>query len=1315
MDKVNNKKLKQYKKKLTTKGRVDMSKGGRVKAQRGGLKRRPVDIEDRPNVLTTTEAKFIPGQTSTRRGAAPTPPEGKLKQVGNPLPELSQAEKDRRQKLAQARIDANKKLMEQNPLKPVIQNLDNQRIDSPKPIQPMPKKKPIQAKPVPQKINYQGTGGRINPPKAPTKADLLPPKQPPMSVGGIGGGRMMTGREELELANQSLRSDRPRNAQDAVEQTSQAFQRSPTTGKGSDQMFIGRESEVRPQAAQPTSRGSGLRGVINKITGRGGPYEPPYNPPYTPPGTPPGTPPVTPPTDGTITGTPEQLEAERGKRVIQTGRTAEQIAAGEIPEGMIPTAEVEKISMEGTEADTVQLDPTQGVTATTLAQEAPEDVALAEAKKGVTPDQIKAVTIDDVKLIGEDEAPEVTAAIGGLSNEAIPRIQKAGEVSPTEAAKVAQEEIDKALAPEVRGQVSPESLVQALDKRAAAVVAPVDDATVATRTAEIISEKQKTDILSNVTGEGVNLEDIPQFNVVGKRTAQVAEANTRIAQELGTAPSMDADERAAITSDGIAKGDAAQIGGVPTLQAASRQAVTGTARKTAAADMLAVVGEMPEEVTAAILEDPATVEAQMDTQPVNVQAAVAALPKEALVSTQMEGLLAGIEENKTPAWARPAVDAVNAMLAQRGMSASTVGRDSLFNAIIQSALPIAQSNAQALQQRASQNLSNEQQANLQQANQVMQQRMTNLANRQTAASQTAQMAQQVVLKQGEFEQQAVLTTSQQEQQVRMQNIQNEQQKASQESAQRQQVAIANLDTATKIDLANLEQLNAAGRDNLTADQQTRLAEFQAKVDRNARQAELEQRMEEVNLSNDLKVELANLTEKNQAARESMTAENQMRLANLNVLVDFKKTNANLAQQMDLANMSAENQMELAMLQERAAADSANFTEANKFRLQELTTAANVLSQNAELKQRAEFAKLSAEEKIALANLTAKNQADSENMSAENQIELANLNKKMRTAEVNANLAQQLGLAELSNAQEAAMTNAQINANMDMANFNAEQQTALANSKFMQSATLANFNAEQQAIMQDATSLAAMDLANLDAQTKVKVENARNFLALDMANLNNEQQSNILKAQQEQQRLLSNQSFENAAAQFNAASENDVNKFMAGLNSQMSQFNASQANAMAQFNTTQENAAEARRVGMEFEANKIDAQLATEVDRFNAQQEFAREQFNTQNETVIAQSNVQWRRQANTANTAALNAVNQQNAQNAFGMTASAMNFLWQQLRDEADFAFRSEEGDAQRKASLMIAALGNEGATAQDTSWSTNLSAITKLVEGWLD
>ena len=56
-----------------------------------------------------------------------------------------------------------------------------------------------------------------------------------------------------------------------------------------------------------------------------------------------------------------------------------------------------------------------------------------------------------------------------------------------------------------------------------------------------------------------------------------------------------------------------------------------------------------------------------------------------------------MENGEIPTWAGPAVSAVEQMLAQRGLSASTVGRDNLFNAIIQSAVPLAQSNAQAIQ------------------------------------------------------------------------------------------------------------------------------------------------------------------------------------------------------------------------------------------------------------------------------------------------------------------------------------------------------------------------------------------------------------------------------------------------------------------------------------------------------------------------------------------------------------------------------------------------------------------------------------------
>lgn len=307
------------------------------------------------------------------------------------------------------------------------------------------------------------------------------------------------------------------------------------------------------------------------------------------------------------------------------------------------------------------------------------------------------------------------------------------------------------------------------------------------------------------------------------------------------------------------------------------------------------------------------------------------------------------------------------------------------------------------------------------------------------------------------------------------------------------------------------------------------------------------------------------------------------------------------------------------------------------------------------------------------------------------------------------------LKDAEMAQQTALFNSQNVFNMDMAQFSADQQRAVNNSKFLQTASLQNATMEQQGVLQDAVLMSQRNLAEADQNTKFGIQNAQAFLAMDLQNLNNQQQANVLKAQQIQQRLLSNQAASNAAQQFNATSENQVNQFMTSIKSQTDQFNTQQNNAMKQFNTTQLNAAEARRVANEFEASKLDAQMATQIDQFNAEVEARREQFNITNAIQIEQSNVAWRRQANTAETAALNAVAQQNAQNAFGLSTAAQNFLWQELRDEADYTFKRWDNDEQRKASLMIAALGNEGATATESNWSSNLTAITKLVEGWLD
>ena len=56
-----------------------------------------------------------------------------------------------------------------------------------------------------------------------------------------------------------------------------------------------------------------------------------------------------------------------------------------------------------------------------------------------------------------------------------------------------------------------------------------------------------------------------------------------------------------------------------------------------------------------------------------------------------------------------------------------------------------------------------------------------------------------------------------------------------------------------------------------------------------------------------------------------------------------------------------------------------------------------------------------------------------------------------------------------------------------------------------------------------------------------------------------QEARMMEAQQEQQRILSNQSAENAAAQFNAANEQQRDQFMMSLGAQMEQYNSSQNN------------------------------------------------------------------------------------------------------------------------------------------------------------
>ena len=308
-----------------------------------------------------------------------------------------------------------------------------------------------------------------------------------------------------------------------------------------------------------------------------------------------------------------------------------------------------------------------------------------------------------------------------------------------------------------------------------------------------------------------------------------------------------------------------------------------------------------------------------------------------------------------------------------------------------------------------------------------------------------------------------------------------------------------------------------------------------------------------------------------------------------------------------------------------------------------------------------------------------------------------------------NIEAQESEANAARGQQTALTNASNVFQMDMAQFSADQQTSLSNSKFMQTVAITNASNKQQAAVQNAVLMSQANLAEADFYQKAQINNANAFLQTDLTNLNNEQQANVLRAQQEQQRMLSNQSAINVAKQFNSTSENQTQQFMAGINAQVEQFNAGQLNNSAQFNAQQINARQAIEFQVEADLEKANAAMVNQINQFNEQTSFERDKFNTANAQQIEQSNLAWRRQANTINTAAANQVAMQNTQNAFNMTSQAQAFLWQELRDQADFAFRASEGEENRKAQLYATALANESDAAEN--WDSTLRSVGTLLK----
>jgi len=245
-----------------------------------------------------------------------------------------------------------------------------------------------------------------------------------------------------------------------------------------------------------------------------------------------------------------------------------------------------------------------------------------------------------------------------------------------------------------------------------------------------------------------------------------------------------------------------------------------------------------------------------------IQAATATPTEKATVQGQLANLTANFDASNPPAWAAGTLRAVQAQMAQRGLGASSMAGQAMIQGALESALPIAQADANIQAQFETQNLSNRQQRAM------------------LAAQQRAQFIGQ------EFDQ---------EFQARVKN-----------SARIGDVANANFTAEQNIALENSRAVNTMNLNNLSNKQALVMGEASALANLDLANLSNNQQAAVQNAQSFLQMEMANLSNEQQTALFNAQAINQSLLSDqsaTNAASQFNATSDNQTKQFmsNLAN------------------------------------------------------------------------------------------------------------------------------------------------------------------------------------------------------------------------------------------------------------------------------------------------------------------------------------------------------------------------------------------------------------------------------
>jgi hypothetical protein len=212
-----------------------------------------------------------------------------------------------------------------------------------------------------------------------------------------------------------------------------------------------------------------------------------------------------------------------------------------------------------------------------------------------------------------------------------------------------------------------------------------------------------------------------------------------------------------------------------------------------------------------------------------IQAAQATPSQQATVQGQLNNLMQQFQGGNTPTWAAAAMRSVTSSMAARGLSASSLAGQAMVQAAMESALPIAQADAQTQAQFEGQNLSNRQQRAMlaaqqraqfmgQEFDQAFQSRVQNSARIGDIANMNFTAEQQVQLENSR----AVNT-------MNLNNLSNRQAMVMAEAAALAQLDTANLSNRQQSAVQNAQNFLQYDMANLSNRQQTELFKSQQRV------------------------------------------------------------------------------------------------------------------------------------------------------------------------------------------------------------------------------------------------------------------------------------------------------------------------------------------------------------------------------------------------------------------------------------------------------------------------------------------------------